>query len=719
MVDLSGARDADDLVLALAKALDTPLANDPIAELGAALHELGGALVVLDGFEQTVAHAELLTTWRAAAPTLSMLVTTRIALDLREEDVVEVAPLSKADAIALITERAPELAGSPGLQALVARLDGLPLALELAATRLGVMSPEQLLARLDNRLRLLRARDAYRPVRHQTLRATVAWSWDLLEPHEQDSLCQLAVFTGSFTLEDAEAVVQLGPDAPWLLDVRETLIQHSLLSADERRVRMSETVRAYALEQHRSDQAEIRHGTHFARLGTNLALEALDSYGGARRRQELTASLDDLRLACARAMSRGDTVTASRTCRAAWQVLASRGPMRVGEALATAVLAMPDLALDDQGAMAHIAGDAARFDLRIDDANTYYEQALAAYRETGRRRGEGVVLGTMANGLANASRYPEAIALYLRAAEAFEEVDDAWSRGTTLGNLGVSYGEIGDVEQATHHLNAALEAHRSVGNQRSEAVVIGHLATLSRRAERWSEAEAGLNTALAIHRELGDRVFEATTLANLGHVARVRGDLDGAIALEEQVLTLLRAVGDRSALAASLGRMGALLRSKGELHTARDALDEARVVLSAGGRPRWAAPSMANLGEVYADLGRLDDARQCLEEALENARASSFTDLEVHVLSRLAVLDAREDDDAAAEHHLAQAEAIVGRIGGRAAALGVDIARADVCTWLGDAARALTLLDAVQAALMPGDRDLADDVATLRARIAD
>ena len=238
--DLAPARSLDGVVSVVAQGLGVPLGrDDPVVQLGHAIAGRGRCLVILDNFEQVMRHAQTtLGRWLDRAEQACFVVTTREVLGLPGEDVLALPPLPPADGIVLFVQRAktarsdfdPGTQDQPAIAPLVNLLDGLPLAIELAAARVRVMQPRLLLQRMSERFKLLVSKGG-RLDRQSTLRAAFDWSWDLLPPHEKAALAQLSVFEGGFTLEAAEAVIDLAAfdDAPWTVDAIDALVDKSFV----------------------------------------------------------------------------------------------------------------------------------------------------------------------------------------------------------------------------------------------------------------------------------------------------------------------------------------------------------------------------------------------------------------------------------------------------------------------------------------------------------
>jgi len=232
--------------------LDVPLTQqDPVKQIGHAIDRLGRAMVILDNCEQVVDHASTaLAAWLDLAPRAVFIVTTRHRLALRREKLLVLEPLqvpshnvfeeiAQSDAVQLFVTRATEQAhhfaldqaNAHALAALTRALDGLPLAIELAAARSRVMSPATMLKKMTRPFDLLKGKRRDLNHRQATLRGALEWSWALLEPWEQSTLAQASVFEGGFTLEAAEAVIDVDrfDDAPFVMDVIESLVDKSLI----------------------------------------------------------------------------------------------------------------------------------------------------------------------------------------------------------------------------------------------------------------------------------------------------------------------------------------------------------------------------------------------------------------------------------------------------------------------------------------------------------
>ncbi len=625
--DLSQARDLDGIAHAVAQGLELPLGKgDPVSQLGHAIAGRGNCLVILDNFEQVSRHAQdSLGRWLDRAGEARFLVTTREVLGLAGEEVLALAPMSPADAAALFLMRAQ--AAKPGFlpssedQAAIGRLvkllEGLPLAIELAAARVRLLPPRALLLRMSERFKLL-VSSGGRIDRQATLRAVFDWSWELLSPAERAALAQLSVFEGGLTLESAEAVLDLSSHehAPSPMDALQSLVQKSFVQQlDNARLGLLISVQEYAAEHLRTanrfegsgpaaaSAAQARHAAFFAGLDESAATAGS------------CAETENFTVACRRAVGRGDAGTAAKLLEGAWAGLKLHGPFRAGFELASLVLGMS--ALDKPGtARAHwVAGNAlqsfsrdvqayAHFeaalalgqevhDLRCEarahcgmgdldiragraqDASVHFHAAMTATRQLGDRRLECDVhngLGHLDGGL---GRIDDARAHYEAALDCARAAGDRQREGSILGNLGRLSSDQGRMEEALVRHEAALDAARATGNLHLAGNTHCNLGMLHQLLERPDQARDHLAAALSIARTLGHAQLECVVLCNLGIVLESMAQPDQAQENYEAALTLARTLGDP-------GSQGQFLGYLGLLHARQSRHDEARRCLDAG-----------------------------------------------------------------------------------------------------------------------------------------
>lgn len=469
--DLTEAVDFEGVCLAVARALGLSLTPGVAPErvLARALAAKGPCLVVLDNFEQVLREAEpTLAAWHAAAPECTFVVTSREPTRVPEEVLYEVPPLDEA--VDLFLERAkaarpgwePTAADVKAVEEIVATLDGLPLAIELAAARMAMLSPAQLMQRLPRRLDLLKGSAPGVSARQATMRGAIDWSWELLQPHEQAALAQLGVFRGSFSLEAVEAVVDVSafPDAPWVLDVVQTLKEKSLVQASEAgaggalRFRLLESIREYALEKLRAlpgagEDAFARHAAFFLELGGRLAAQ-VETKDALRALEQLQLERDNLSSVFQRAMAKPPSPDAAREALEAAlaldPLLALRGPFGAHVAMLEAASRL--------GAETGVAGELrARALVALGIARQARGQLVESLGEleraltlTSEPRLAGRAHHYAAASLRQQGRMDEAKARYEQALQLVRKAGDRWMEGRVLGHLGGLSQEMGAVD---------------------------------------------------------------------------------------------------------------------------------------------------------------------------------------------------------------------------------------------------------------------------------
>jgi predicted ATPase/class 3 adenylate cyclase len=639
--DLSEARTRDGILFAVASALDAPLGkDDPVVQLGHAIAGRGRCLVILDNFEQVVQQAPAtLGPWLDQAAEAAFVVTSRERLHLPGEEVFPIEPLPlEMDAIELFATRAraqkpdftPDESNRGTVAEIVRLLDGLPLAIELAAARVRVLSPAQIVERIRDRFNLLAG--ARGPATRQaTLRAAIDWSWDLLAPWEQAAFAQFSIFDGGFTLEAAEAVLDLSAlaDAPPVIDAIQALVDKSLLRVWRPKVSgrdiaepffgMYLSIHEYASQMlqgfggRAAADAEQRHGHYFAGFGSDDALDALLSHGGVARRRRLCEDLDNLISACRRATRHRQPDIAAACFLAAWAVLEARGPFGMAATLGREVAGLDGLAprLDARVRIAmsyalRVAGD-------IEQSDAVLAEALAIARQAQDRRTEAMALRQIAVARHRQGQMDEACQTFDTARALSETLSDRANLGALLANLANLQMELGRMAEARASYEAALTMHREVGNRAAEGVALGNLGTLHHELGHAAEARAAYDAALLIHRETGSLQQEAITLCNLGVLDKEQGNQQETAAHYRASLKIHRETGDRRGEGVVLGQIGELHQTLGEFALAQANYDEALRIHREVGNRRFEGGVMGSLGGLLARQGQLEAGLQMLE----------------------------------------------------------------------------------------------------------
>ncbi len=686
--DLAAARSLDGIVNAVAQGLDVPLGQDePVAQLGHAIAGRGRCLVILDNFEQVARHAEqTLGRWLDRAGEACFIVTTREVLGLAGEEVLALPPMSPTDGLALFLQRAeaakpdfrPSAEDHAAIAPLVALVDGLPLAIELAAARVRVMPPRLLLQRMSERFKLLASKGG-RLDRQSTLRAAFDWSWDLLLPAEKAALAQLSVFEGGFTLEAAEAVLDLCgyDDAPWAVDAVHSLVDKSFVRqrADER-FDLLVSVQVYAAEHLQTEgrytgsgpqamaEAQLRHVRWFAALGPIRATEGQ------------CADLDNLVTACRRAEALGDGNSAAGALEGAWAALYLRGPFKTGVDLAESVCAMPGLdgraaayALSTLANALVTSGDS-------DSAHALYERAFAYARAAGDKRCEAQVSVRLGFLHEHEGRIDEARVQHTTAMQIARELGEHELECQAINGLGSLELDEGRMDAALHEYERALALARKTGDRRMQGNLLGNLGNVHAEMGRMDEASACNEEALAIARETGHRVLESNTLCNLGMLYVVLDRPSEAEAASKAALTLARELGHIRLESIVLCNLGIVFDRLDRMEEAQASFQAALHIAQALGDPRYEGQFQGYLGLSHARQGEHDDARKCLDsgEAMLRSASDQFG-LGVLLTSR-AEAHQLAGETSSAIASLDAAATIAGNIGaGPASELGLAIAR--------------------------------------------
>ncbi|HCP47466.1 MAG TPA: hypothetical protein DIU15_15600, partial [Deltaproteobacteria bacterium] len=406
--DLCEARGESGILSAVGAALGVRLTGeDPATQLAEAMGRRGRSLVILDNFEHVAEHAvATLGRWLQAAPEAVFLVTSRALLHLTGEEAFYLDPLPTEEAVVVFYDRAravqPEFERTPEnegvIRDIVERLDGVLLAIELAAARVRLLTPEAIRDRLSQRFKLLRGARRGQAERHATLQSAIDWSWDLLQPEEKSALAQLSVFRGGCTLEAAETIVDLGgfDGTPWVVDVVESLVDQSLVRRLEPqpghvRYQMLESIREYAAEKLGDDgsAATRRCVDHFAALGHEDFLDSLHTHGGLDRLRGLSLELENLVAAAEEGLSLGDPNQGAACALAAAVLFTRNGPVSDGLAL---LHRFSTERLDPvvRANLCRRKGGLLRLAGRDSAAEENHQRALSTYRDLGDHRGEAI-----------------------------------------------------------------------------------------------------------------------------------------------------------------------------------------------------------------------------------------------------------------------------------------------------------------------------------------
>ena len=487
-------------------------------------------LLLLDNLEQVLDCAPLIADLLAGLPDLSVIATSRERLAIAFEQEYSVPPLDEATAEELFVSRARQL--EPGFEPdetvgeICRRLDRLPLALELASTRVKLMTTAQMLTRIERRLDLLSKGRRDTPDRQATMRATIGWSYDLLPEPEQALFRRLGVFAGSFELEAAEAVC----DAD--LDGLQSLIEKSLLRRDgHNRFFLLELTRDYALEQLHAAREEAELSRRHADWALQLAKRADEHLGSAEQGRwlvRLEADTDNLRAALAWCSEHdpGGAIALAGTLFGLWMM---HGQLQeLIPRLERALQASATLDTHTRAAGLRTLGSALSFTEQYDKAREPLEESLALFRQLGDQLGEASALVMLGMGFSNQGSFPGAIDLLQAALAISREKGDKRSVGRVLNIIASCYIDAGDLERGKPAIEEAVAIHKELGNKGSAASDLGTLADVALVQGDHQQAERHAREALEMVTGVGDERNDLYSVAQLACAAALRGDAHAA-----------------------------------------------------------------------------------------------------------------------------------------------------------------------------------------------
>ena len=610
LVELAAIGEAELVLPAIAEALGVreSIGQPPQTSI---IEHIGPAelLLVLDNFEQVLDAGRDLARLLEGCRGLKILATSRSRVHIRWEHELRVPPLALPDllrlpplaelaqvpAVALFTERAqaarPDLlfdaAVARAAAEICVRLDGLPLALELAAARVRVLPLAALLARLERRLDLLTASTQDAPDRHRGLRAAIDWSYELLSDQERRWFRRLAVFVGGFTLDAAHALGE-GEDA---FDQVASLVDKSLLRSDpteEPRFGMLETLREYGLDQlahcQESDTVRERHASFFARLAQGAA-DGVTGPDSMRWLERLEQEHPNLRAALEWSFDTGRGQLGGQLAAGLWQFWSVRAHLREGAAWLERARAAQGVPPEMRAQVLVGAGQLARERNDFPSAERHLLEALQLFRDLGDRNGEAATLNRLGEVARYTGDFPRAEAYYGESLKCYRALNDPRGTASVLTHLGVIARNQGDYDRAVSLYEESLVIDRQLGDRRGMAVVLNNLANIAGARRDYNRAGQLIEKSLALRRELGDKRGIALGLKNLGDVRRDRNDHTGAVGLYRESLELRRELGDAWGVALCLEGVALSLIARAESVRAVQLCGAAALLRSAVGTP--------------------------------------------------------------------------------------------------------------------------------------
>ncbi len=529
-------------------------------------------------------HVRILTTSREplGVPGETVWLVPPLALPVGEGD-RSAAALGGVEAVQLFVERArarlPEFRlsddNAPCIDEICRRLGGLPLAIELAAARVGVLSLQDMAARLENALGLLTSGTRTAEPRQKTLRGALDWSYNLLDGHEQSLFRRLAVFSGGWNLEAAEAICE-GQDfaASDVLDLLSQLVDKSLVVATpgvtgSLRYSMLEPVRQYAGEHFAQDPAaraiEQQHTRFFTELTEKAHAELFGPNQGSWF-DRLEEEHDNLRSALRRSIGEGDAETGLRLIGTLWRFWATRGYASEGRKFQSDVLGLPAIpsvdleiqaqAINGVGALAYFQGDYVT-------AKLHYERALSLRREIGNPVGIARVVSNLALVAKEQGDYERALALHEEALELGRSCGDTRSQAASLNNLGILLQDLGEFERSAAIHRQSLALMKEAGALHGIVHSLNNLSAIALELADYDQAAEYGEQALRRAHEIGSKRSISVALINLGRAARERGEIGACKQRLTEAIKVVESTGDTHQATWCLDECAALAHSEG------------------------------------------------------------------------------------------------------------------------------------------------------------
>jgi len=612
-------------------------------------------LLVLDNCEHLIsACAQLTDVLLRSSRNLRVLVTSREPLAIAGEAVFRVSSLglpdprqlpdleslSKHEAVELFLDRARSVKSTFAISRSIAlplatlcvQLEGIPLAIELAASRISVLSVEQIAARLHDRLTLLTGGSRTASPRHQTLLAAIDWSYNLLSESEKILFRRLSVFSGGWTLEAAETVCAGdGVEKGRVLELLSGLVDKSLVLAEERegqqRYRFMVTLLEYALKRLMQTEERDTISRGHAEFFVDLAVEGEPKLMSTEQKvwlEGLNAEYDNIR-AVLNWTSKKNAEMGLRLAGALVQFWYLRGYWDEGrrwlaEMLgASGALAHPAQRVRALNAAAWIAQNQGEYV----SARSFSEEALSLSRESGDKRETGFALNCLAILAAERGEFPEARSLFEESLTIRRELGDKSLIASTLQNVGNLAFRQGEFASARPLFEESLGISREVGYKHGIATALLNCGDVARRVGDYAAAQALLDEGLALANDMGDKTLIPIALNALGALAGRQGDYAAARALHTKGLEVSRELGDKRLIAENLQSLGVVAE---EYPAARSLFEESLTIWRELGERAEIAIALNCLGNVTARQGDYAAARSLHEEGLAICQQSGAKD---------------------------------------------------------------------------------------------
>ena len=587
-------------------------------------------LLVLDNFEHLPEAASLVNDLLRGASSLRCLVTSRELLQIPGERSFAVPPLSSPreyadiktlsqyESVILFIERAQAVKpdfeltaeNAAAIAAICHRLDGIPLAIELAVARVRGMTVQQILERLSRQFEFLATRSRVVPQRHRTLRAAIDWSYELLDADEQELFAQLSVFSGGFFFEAAEEIC----DVPDVFELLFSLQDKSLLTVDElmerTRYSMLEPLREYAKEKLGEDvELKKAHAEYYLSIAQDLD-QKLRSADQSDALSLMALELDNFRASMDFSQEQeewkllgelGVALSQFFYFRGFWSEGIQRLRQAEGELRSLGDNALLAKALHRLGRFYQYQGD-------YEIARNLYTESLQIRSELGDKWGIAYLLNNLGSIAYSQGDYNEARQLNIESLQIKRKLGDKQGIASSLNNLGIIARERGDYDEAKQLYTESLRIRRELGDKRSIAQSLNNLGNIAYGQGDCNDARQLFTESLQIQRELGDKWGIAHSLNNLGNIALNQETYEEARQLLTESLKIYRELGDKSGIASSLSNLGNIALNQGAYEEARQLYNESLQIRIEIGNKQGIAESIHYFGKLVQAEGDSEQA---------------------------------------------------------------------------------------------------------------
>jgi serine/threonine protein kinase/tetratricopeptide (TPR) repeat protein len=693
--DLTEATDPLGIARLIGRSIQVQLRpKDPLAHLSELLASQP-TLLILDKVEQIATDTgRICNEWLNTINHLHILCTSRMKVNGPHEHIILIRPLSLLESIELFHRRGTAADSRFSLRldnvalvtTVVEKLDRLPLAIELAAARLNILSLDQIVARMNERFSLLRSRDRD----GHALQTALDWSWDLLQPWSKAVLSQVSIFRGGFDLAAVNQVVSVEPwsNRPAMFDLLLELVENCLLrkeKTDDGSVRYSmlESIRAYASDQLLSTDAvehnlsglaakastEQRHAQYFSRMGSPNFLQQLDQSNSSGRWETLFVELDNLVVA----IDYGDASSVPQCCLAAMKVLGMRGPISLAVDIAEQTLALPGLSRQmrmhieiERSRCLRISGrmkEARKVvrnsisDLVLDETSPLKSTPDSDHdvdrpeNKTTDKESDNNTLESRPIGKKSKpsitiepSSDPQSPPKNQTDTVNPSNHDDDTGMDTIIDDKESHNGSSQSQIEATPQTATVSTNTESHATDILEAQRLQELGSIEREQSNYEAANKLHRQALVLYKKASDRTGEAQAYSRIGNTQQAQGQFDEALDTYSTAMELYKSLNDTSHLGALLGNIGNIYRHQGKYEQSVEQYKLARAIHTETNNTRGLGIVYCNIGQSYQQLGRNEKAIEALEEALQinaNIGEKRFEGISLSCLGEIMVAERR------------------------------------------------------------------------------